>query len=212
MQFTADPAVVIVPGLRAHAPDHWQTRLATELPRVRIVPPPGSAALSLAARVAALDRVLSAVKSPVVLIAHSAGVLITAHWAQRPTRTIDGALLAAPPDLENPLPPGYPTNAELDGTGWLPIPRRRLPFPSIVAASTTDPLASPSRTAELAQAWGSRLVSLGDVGHLNLASGFGPWARAHELLDATIALGQSPADPSTRSPWLPMHLRAGHSK
>ncbi|NKY51582.1 hypothetical protein HGA08_15260 [Nocardia vermiculata] len=81
-----------------------------------------------------------------------------------------------------------------------------------VAASTTDPLASPSWTAELAQTWGSHLISLGDVGHLNLASGFGPWARAHELLDATIALAQLPADTSTHSPWLPEHLRAGHSK
>ncbi|NKY49171.1 RBBP9/YdeN family alpha/beta hydrolase [Nocardia vermiculata] len=191
MPFTADPTVVIVPGLRTHAPDHWQTRLAAELPRVRIVPPPDPDALSLAARVAALDRVLSAVDSPVVLVAHSAGVIITAHWARQPSRTIHSALLATPPDIETLLPPGYPTTAELNGTGWIPIPRRRLPFPSIVAASTTDPLASPSRVTEFAEGWGSLLIELGDVGHLNLASGFGPWARAHELLDATIELGSS---------------------
>ena len=192
MPFTADPTVVIVPGLRTHAPDHWQTRLAAELPRVRIVPPPGRDALSLAARVTALDRVLSAVDTPVVLVAHSAGVIITAHWARQPSRTIHSALLATPPDIEKSLPPGYPTIAELNGTGWLPIPRHRLPFPSIVAASTTDPLATPPRVTEFAEAWGSRLIELGDVGHLNLASGFGPWTRAHELLDATIRLAESP--------------------
>ncbi|MFX5801282.1 alpha/beta hydrolase, partial [Acinetobacter baumannii] len=32
--------------------------------------------------------------------------------------------------------------------------------------------------------WGSRLVDLGDVGHLNPAAGFGPWLQAQALIDA----------------------------
>jgi predicted alpha/beta hydrolase family esterase len=35
----------------------------------------------------------------------------------------------------------------------------------------------------LARAWGSRLVDLGEVGHLNPASGFGEWPRALSLID-----------------------------
>ena len=199
MQSTIDPTVVIVPGLRDHVPDHWQTRLAAELERVRIVPPLEQDKLSLAARVDALDQVLSQVDGPVVLAAHSAGVMITVHWAQQPTRSVHSALLATPADIEKPFPPGYPTIDELDGHGWLPVPRRRLPFPSIVAASTTDPLASSRRVAGLAEAWGSRLVELGAVGHLNPASGFGPWDRAHELLDEAVRMGRrSAADEVTR--------------
>ena len=188
MQPTIDPTVVIVPGLRDHVLDHWQTRLAAELERVRIVPPLEQDGLSLAARVAALDRVLSAVVGPVVLVAHSAGVMITVHWAQQPTRDIHSALLATPADIETSFPPGYPTTEELNHHGWLPIPRGRLPFPSIAAASTTDPLASFRRVAGMAEAWGSRLVDLGDVGHLNPASGFGPWSRARALLSETVDL------------------------
>ncbi|MCX4807629.1 alpha/beta hydrolase [Streptomyces sp. NBC_01214] len=53
---------------------------------------------------------------------------------------------------------------------------------TIVAASSNDPLGTVERVAELARNWGGRLVELGAVGHLNPASGHGPWPRAEELL------------------------------
>lgn len=183
MNSSIEPTVVIVPGLRDHVADHWQTLLADELDRVRTVPPLEHDRLSLAARVAALDAVLADIEGPVVLVAHSAGVMITVHWAQRVSRPIRGALLATPADLENPLPEGYPTSADLDANGWTPIPRGRLPFPSIVAASRNDPLAGYRRVAGMAETWGSRLVDLGEVGHLNPASGYGHWPQARTLLD-----------------------------
>jgi predicted alpha/beta hydrolase family esterase len=80
------------------------------------------------------------------------------------------------------LPQGYPTLETLERNGWTPMPHERLAFPSIVAASTNDPLASFERVADLAAKWGSRLVNLGAVGHLNPATGFGPWPRAEALL------------------------------
>ncbi|MEV6360813.1 RBBP9/YdeN family alpha/beta hydrolase [Nocardia asteroides] len=183
-----EPTVVIVPGLRDHVADHWQTLLAESLDKVATVPPPVRDGLSLPARVDALDAVLSGIDGPVVLVAHSAGVMITVHWAQRATRPVRGALLATPPDFETPLPPGYPTAAELAAHGWTPVPRRRLPFPSIVAASSTDPLATARRVAGMAESWGSSLVELGDVGHLNPAAGYGPWPRARQLLDDLLTM------------------------
>ncbi len=181
-----EPTVVIVPGLRDHVPDHWQTLLADRLDRVRTVPPLEHDRLSLAARIAALDAVVNDVDGPVVLVAHSAGVLITVHWAQQITRSVRGALLATPADLENPLPDGYPSMDDLDKGGWLPIPRRRLPFPSIVAASSNDPLAEKRRVAGMAEVWGSRFVDLGEVGHLNPASGYGEWPDADVFLQELL--------------------------
>ena len=72
---------------------------------------------------------------------------------------------------------------ELAERGWLPIPRQLLPFRSIVAVSADDPLGRPERVEALADAWGSRLVHIGAVGHLNPASGYGDWPAA----DAFIA-------------------------
>ncbi|MFI5719298.1 RBBP9/YdeN family alpha/beta hydrolase [Nocardia sp. NPDC051750] len=187
MQDTADPTIVIVPGLRDHVPGHWQTLLAERLDKVRTVPPLEHDKLGLAARIAALDDVVAEIDGPVVLVAHSAGVMITVHWAQRNRRPVRGALLATPADLETPLPSGYPTSDDLGAGGWTPIPRGRLPFPSVLAASTTDPLAAFRRVTGMAEAWGSRLVDLGDVGHLNPASGYGDWPRGQKLLNELIA-------------------------
>ncbi|MEU4430007.1 alpha/beta fold hydrolase [Nocardia rhamnosiphila] len=187
MPDTVDPTIVIVPGLRDHVAEHWQTLLAERLDKVRTVPPLEHDKLGLAARIAALDAVVADVDGPVVLVAHSAGVMITVHWAQHHQRPVRAALLATPADVGTPMPSGYPTPEELAAGGWLPIPRRRLPFPSIVAASTTDPLAAYRRVAGMAETWGSRLVDLGDVGHLNPASGYGEWPRAQELLDELLA-------------------------
>ncbi|GAA5234407.1 alpha/beta hydrolase [Verticiella sediminum] len=174
---------MFVPGLRDHVEDHWQTLLAAKLRNTRTVPPLEHDKLSCAARVEALDDALAGITGPVVLVSHSAGVMITVHWAQKHQREIKGALLAAPPDFEAPLPAGYPTMEALRDNGWMPIPMSRLPFPSIVAASTNDPLARIERVRAMAESWGSRLIDVGAVGHLNPASGFGEWPRAAELLE-----------------------------
>ena len=175
--------VVLVPGLRGHVEDHWQTRLAASLPGARMVAPLGRTNPGLQARVTLLDHVVGQVAGPVILVAHSAGVLVTAHWAAQysPTRVV-GALLATPAVLADELPPEYPSIDELRAHGWLPIPRQPLPFPSIVAASSDDPLGNPVRLGSLAAAWGSRVHDLGAVGHLNPASGYGEWPQAVELI------------------------------
>ncbi|HEY5856463.1 MAG TPA: alpha/beta fold hydrolase [Aldersonia sp.] len=182
--------VVIVPGLRDHVAEHWQTLLAERLPNTRTVEPLHHDKHSLPARVAALDAVVTDTAGPVILVAHSAGVMITVAWAQRHHHPIAGALLATPPDLTVPLPPGYPTPEQLRDNGWYPTPRNRLRFPSIVAASTNDPLCRFDRAATLAEHWGSRLVDVGPVGHLNPAAGYGHWPTAedfvHELASAAL--------------------------
>jgi predicted alpha/beta hydrolase family esterase len=178
--------VLIVPGLRDHVAEHWQTLLATKLAPTRAVhtvPPLEHDKLSCAARVQAIQHALEQIDGPVILVAHSGGVIMLAHWAQQYQRAnIVGALLAAPADLETPLPVGYPTWDALSDNGWLPIPRTALPFRSIVAASSNDPLAALARVEELAHDWGSECVPVGAVGHLNPASGFGEWPRAEEFI------------------------------
>lgn len=176
--------VLFVPGLRDHVEDHWQTHAAKALPGSVTVAPLTSDRLSRAARVAALDEALQSIAGEVVIAAHSAGCLMVAHWAQQATRPIRGALLATPANVENPLPPGYPTLAELEGGGWCPIPREPLPFPTIVAASRNDPLAAFARVADMAEVWQAQLHDAGEVGHLNPPAGFGPWPAGLDLIAA----------------------------
>jgi len=177
--------IVIVPGLRDHVAEHWQTLLEAKLCQTRkvvSVPPLETDKLSCAARVDAIARTLTGVEGPVIIVAHSGGVIMLVHWAQQHRRPIHGALLAAPPDFDTPLPAGYPTLEVLQANGWLPVPRSPLPFPSVVAASTNDPLAKLERVEAMARDWRSRLVNVGAVGHLNPASGYGEWPQAEELI------------------------------
>jgi predicted alpha/beta hydrolase family esterase len=178
----AQPTILFVPGLRGHVPEHWQTLLAAEIPDSQTVPPLEVDGLSCNARVEAIERALAAIEGPVVLVAHSAGVLMVAHWAARYRRPIAGALLVTPPDLDAPWPEQYPQPEVLAKEGWTPLPRAPLPFPSIVAASTNDHLASFDAVQALAEDWRSTLVDVGAVGHLNPASGHGEWPQARELI------------------------------
>jgi len=179
---TAEPTVLIVPGLRDHVERHWQTLLARRLPRVRSVPPMGREDLDCETRVRAIERSAQAIPGPLIIVAHSGGCIMVAHWARQTTRTVRGALLATPPDFEEAMPDGYPTIEALRTGGWLPVPRKRLPFPSLVAISRNDPLGRFERVAALGRDWGGACVDLGEVGHLNPASGFGDWPQAEAFI------------------------------
>jgi len=185
------PTILIIPGLRDHVEEHWQTLLAKELAAQSIacitVPPLEHDKLSCQARLDAIDRALEGIAGPILIVAHSAGCMMVAHWVQRHRyHAILGAVLAAPADLETPMPAPYPGKAVLDAHGWLPIPRTPLPFPTVLAASSNDPLTQLERARDFAQAWGSQLVELGPMGHLNPASGHGPWPMAMQLIQGLL--------------------------
>jgi SAM-dependent methyltransferase len=89
---------------------------------------------------------------------------------------VRGALLVAPSD---PDAPSYPVGP----TGFAPMPMARLPFPTILVASTDDQYVTPARARAFAEAWGSAFVDAGAGGHLNGASGLGRWHDGYALLE-----------------------------
>jgi predicted alpha/beta hydrolase family esterase len=86
-----------------------------------------------------------------------------------PAGVVRGALLVSLPDVEEApdLPEAVRTFA--------PVPRDPLPFPSLLVASRTDPYCAYDRADDFAHAWGSLTVDAGESGHINVASGHGPW-------------------------------------
>jgi predicted alpha/beta hydrolase family esterase len=111
-----------------------------------------------------------------VLVAHSSSCALVAHWAAAGSgRRVRGALLVAPSDTEAASYPAGPT-------GFAPMPLYRLPFPSVVVASTDDPYVTAERARTFAEAWGSRMVTVGDAGHINSQSGLGDWPAGFALL------------------------------
>jgi uncharacterized protein len=177
------PTVVFVPGLRDEMPGHWQSLLHSRLPGSACVPRLGKDNLCLGVWVDAIDHTVRTVPGPVILVAHSAGVVMTAHWARGLCRNVQGALLVAPPDFEAELPAGYPSSKALEQNGWMPVPYAPMPFRSVVVGSSNDSLCSIDRARSFAAAWGSEWVDAGAVGHLNPASGHGEWPQAAQLLE-----------------------------
>ena len=49
-------------------------------------------------------------------------------------------------------------------------------------ASANDYYVRLERAQQFAKAWGSKLVNIGDAGHINVAAGFGAWEQGLEFL------------------------------
>ncbi|MBI3567939.1 MAG: alpha/beta hydrolase [Gemmatimonadetes bacterium] len=179
------PTIFILPGLGDSGPDHWQSVLERSDRRcVRIAQDEWDAP-RCGAWVARLDEAIARSETPVVLVGHSSACALVAHWTASASREqiarVHGALLVAPSDPDGPNYPAGPT-------GFGPVPLSRLPFPSIVVASDDDPYVTAARATEYAEAWGSEFVMLAGAGHINVASGFGPWPLGRDLLERLRAV------------------------
>jgi len=161
--------VLIVPGLFNSPPAHWQSHWQARLPTAERVEQSDWERPRLGDWTAALAEAVRA-RPGALLVAHSLGCGLVAHLAAiNGGRNIGGALLVAPADLN----PRGPAGGLLEG--FAPMPRHPLPFPTTVVASRTDPYVAYERAEAFAARWRARLVDLGDAGHINVASGHGPW-------------------------------------
>lgn len=164
---------LLIPGLDGSPNPHWQSWWAATDPSAKIVeqhswakPTPEAWLTEIAAAVL--------VHPGSVLVGHSLGanaiVRLIATW---PQIKIAGALLVAPAE----------TSRSARTAPFGSIPERHLKSNVIVAASRNDPWMDQPRAHKLANAWGADFIDMGDAGHINVASGFGPWAEGKILRD-----------------------------
>lgn len=172
--------VLTVAGLWNSGPAHWQTHWEAAHPRWRRVPQRDWDHPERDEWIAALETAVRACPAPPLLLAHSLGCAVVAHWALAGSTTARGAVLVAPSDVEAP---SYP----VDAAGFAPLPLQKLPLPTLVIASTDDEYVSLERARQFAAAWGSRLHVLGPAGHINGASGHGPWPEGLKLVEQFAA-------------------------
>jgi len=168
-----------VPGITNSSENHWQSRWERKQPdKFRRIEQSEWDSPKVEDWTAKIDSdVRDHGPENVVLIAHSLGCIATAHWAGNYGTTIKGALLVAPSDCETERYRGT-----FDSKGFDPVPFDKLPFRSIVVASTNDEWVSLETAKQYAEAWGSEFVNVGAKGHINPGSGFGEWDEGLELL------------------------------
>jgi len=172
--------VLILPGWQNSGADHWQSRWERHHGYTRVEQHDWQRPLR-GDWIARLEDVLLSCAEPAVLVAHSLGCLTAAAWAahSQNTHLVKAALLVAPPDTQREdirqMLPGW----EIDTTGQ---PLQKLPFTSIVFASSNDPFCGLAEARRFASGWGARLIETGECGHINAESGLKDWPEAHAEL------------------------------
>ena len=167
-----------IPGLNNSGPGHWQTIWEDIFPQAfnRVQQVNWSSPVKNE-WVATLHDALASFDAPVVLVAHSLGCISVVHWANEnkfAASNITGALLVAPADAEHARSESFKS--------FCPVPKIKLPFPSMVVASANDPYTTTENSAKLASWWGSKFICVGDKGHINAQSALGDWKEGLSLL------------------------------
>ena len=169
--------ILILPGLGNSGEGHWQSIWQERFGFERIEQSSWDAPVA-SDWIAAIDE--EVIKQPslseIILIGHSLACTAIAQWAATYDRKIKAALLVAPSDTEAE---SYP-----EGTvGFKPMCLQKIAFPTTVIASSNDFYVTPQRAAFFAYSWGSKLVDIGEAGHINVSSGFGEWNEGLRFLE-----------------------------
>lgn len=175
---------LIIPGLDGSPAPHWQNWWARTDPNAMLVDMPAPHRPVREAWEAALA--VTVIKHPnSILVGHSLGSVIIAQLlANWPDLKVRGAILVAPADA-----------SKCDrAKGFGHFPKASFDVPSVLVASRNDPWMPYDQAEDLAETWGSELVDLGHAGHINVASGYGPWAGGKLIRDNLI---EQTARPST---------------
>jgi predicted alpha/beta hydrolase family esterase len=167
--------LLIVPGLHDSGPGHWQTWLQARHRGALRVRQDDWDTPDLERWAARVDATLREAGPAArwIAVAHSFGCLaLVRHLALRPGTPITAALLVAP--------------AEPEKFGVAPrLPRHALGVPGLLVASDTDPWMQAANALAWAERWGLKSLNLGDAGHINAESGFGPWPLAQRWVAST---------------------------
>lgn len=167
--------ILMLPGIGDSGPAHWQTLWQQAEPRMLRVGQHDWEQPQLGDWMESLEAAVAGIQGEVILVAHSLGCLLAAHWGLQTRQKIVCAMLVAPPD---PAGPAFPAAASSFG----PLPQQKLPFPSMIVASSNDPYGSVAFSRNAARCWGSVYRSIGPCGHINADSGLGHWKAGRMLL------------------------------
>lgn len=148
---------LIVPGLGDSDACHWQSLWHCRLHSARVGGPVWQEC-HIELWKEEILAMLAEMRAAPILVAHGYGCLAAVASARRAPNHIRGLFLVAP------------RRAHEYGNG-----DGRLAMPSRVMASASDPNLTLAEARAMAGFWGSDFVNVGPLGHVNSASGHGPW-------------------------------------
>lgn len=165
---------VIVPGVGGSDDDHWQSWLQRQLMSCSRVQQKNWQHPVLADWIENFVYTLNKITTPIQIVAHSFGCLTSvAALTQHPElkSKIQKMILVAPANPARFCETGFATNSVENYAQYFHQLRIDVPVDMII--SENDPWLSFSDAQALAKAWKVKARNLGQVGHINVASGFG---------------------------------------
>ncbi len=166
----------IIPGYSKNTDAHWQSVWANVLPNAQVIEQDKWEGVHKDDWINRIEETLANEDlSQIILIGHSLGVATILHWVKQYGHKVRGVLLVAPTDIDDLAEP-------IEAYGFNPMPLEKLPFPSIIIASENDVWISLKRANEYAELWGSEIVNVGKLGHINADSNLGEWQVGQGIL------------------------------
>lgn len=167
---------LILAGIYDSGPTHWQSLWQRSDARFSKLAHSSWDHPDRQVWVSELEDCVQALGPQTVLVAHSLACLMVAHWCATTRQRVHGAPLVSVPDPEGS---NFPKDARHFGA----VPLLRMSFATTVVSSDDDPYGSREHMARCADAWGSRLVPVSGLGHINAQSGLGEWPAGRAILD-----------------------------
>lgn len=174
---------VIVPGVGGSEYNHWQSWLERQLMSCSRVQQQDWNQPVLKQWIAQFVQTIAPIQDQIQIVAHSFGCLTTvAALAQHPelNQKIKKLILVAPANPARFGDAGFARDSQNDYQQY--FHQLKLQVPTQMIISENDPWLNFQDALQLAKAWKIRPKNLGQVGHINVASGFGPFPEIYDFL------------------------------
>lgn len=174
---------IIVPGVGGSDYDHWQSWLQRQLVSCSRVQQQDWNMPLLQTWVHNFAKTVENISAPMQVIAHSFGCLTTVSALNEfpeLTQHIQKIILVAPANPARFGDQGFARDSNNDYSAYFHQLKLKVPCDMII--SENDPWLSFDDANHLAQAWHLRPHNLGQVGHINVASGFGPFPEIYNYM------------------------------
>lgn len=174
---------VIVPGVGGSEHDHWQSWLQRQLKSCSRVQQQDWNKPVLHEWIEQFFKTVQSIQEPIQIVAHSFGCLTTvAALAQHPelNQNIKNLVLVTPANPARFGDAGFARESQNDYQQY--FHQLKLQVPTQMIISENDPWLNFQDALQLAKAWKIRPKNLGQVGHINVASGFGPFPEIYDFL------------------------------
>ncbi len=133
--------------------------------------------------IAEFVKTVAPIQNSIQIVAHSFGCLTTvAALAQHPelNQKIKNLILVAPANPARFGEAGFSRDSQQDYQHY--FHQLKIGVPTTLLISENDPWLNFEDAQRLAKAWKLNPINLGQVGHINVASGFGPFPEIYDYL------------------------------